>query len=355
MEKYAVIMAGGGGTRFWPLSRESKPKQFLNLTGQDAMINETMLRVSSIFDDESIFIVTNSEQYDILKEVALDSLMSRNIICESMRRDTAVCIAYAAFKIFKRCGDGVMCVLPSDHYIKDEKNYNCILNKAIKYAQEHDKLVTIGIKPTFPSTGYGYIKYNKSENSNIFKVEQFVEKPNYNLAKQYLDNGEYLWNSGMFVWKISTILDNFERYLPKIYYAFKNIEKYLDTELESAKIEELYNNISGISIDYGIMERSDDVVVIEGDFGWSDVGSFDSLSEIIKPDKNLNIVKGNHFGFDTTECVVLGDKRLISTIGVNNLIIVDTDDVVLVCNKQSSQDIKKMVTELKNRKMEKFL
>lgn len=355
METYAVIMAGGGGTRFWPLSRESKPKQFLNLTGQNAMINETMLRISSIFKSENLFIVTNLEQYETLKEVALDSLLSANIISESSRKDTAVCIAYAAFKIFKRCGDGVMCVLPSDHYIKNEEKFNIILNKAIKYAEQHDELVTIGIKPVFPSTGYGYIKYNNSKNDNVFKVEQFVEKPNYNTAKRYLENGEYLWNSGMFVWKVSTILNNFQRYLPKIYSAFKNVEQYFDTELEMEKVSQVYSSLNGISIDYGIMERSDDVVVIEGEFGWSDVGSFDSLGSIINPDENLNIVQGNHLGFDTTECVILGNKRLISTIDINNLIIVDTDDVVLICNKKNAQDIKKMVNELKRKNLNEYL
>lgn len=355
MNTYGVIMAGGGGTRFWPLSRENMPKQFLNLTGDDIMLNETIERILPIIDTENIFIVTGNEQYNILKEVALDSLMDMNIIREPMRRDTAACIAYAAFKIYKRCGDGVMCVLPADHYIKNIEAFRNVIKKAIAYAEKNNKLVTIGIKPTFPSTGYGYIKYSAENEQGFHRVEKFVEKPNYNLAKEYLNSGDYLWNSGMFIWKVSVILNNFERYLPKIYNAFKSIEEYFDTEYEDKVVKKVYEEIVGISIDYGIMERSDDVVVIPSEFGWNDVGSFDSLGAIIEPDENLNIVRGNHLGLDTSESVIYGNDRLIATIGINNLIIVDTDDVVLICDKGSSQSIKNIVNELKKRKMDKYL
>lgn len=350
-------MAGGGGTRFWPLSRQTMPKQLLNISGNDALINETINRISNFIDKEKIFIVTNEKQNIPLKEVVSTNCIDEHILLEPAARNTAACIGYAAFKILRKYGDGIMCVFPSDHYIKDEKEFTNVLNQAIEVARDTDKLITIGIKPTFPSTGYGYIKaINKGvlEIDNCFDVEEFVEKPNLETAKKYLNSGDYYWNSGMFVWKISTILENFKRFLPKVYKGLGKIATSFGTELEIEKLKEIYPTIQSISIDYGIMERSDDVLVIPGDFGWNDVGSWDALGTIYDPDEAGNIIKGEHIGIDTEESIIFSDEKLIATIGVKNLIVVKTNDAVLVCPKDRSQDVKKIVEKLKEQGKEQY-
>lgn len=358
MNIYGVIMAGGGGTRFWPLSRQNKPKQLLNLSGQDVLINETVKRINKIVDFDKIYIVTNEKQDKPLKEVILKRCMEENILLEPAARNTAACIGYAAFTILKRCGDGIMCVFPSDHYIRDEERFTQVMNTAVEMADTYNKLVTIGITPTFPSTGYGYIRYDmdtfEKYNSKAFDVVEFVEKPGLERAKEYI-KADYLWNSGIFVWKVSTILDNFKRYIPKVYNKLEEISKFLGTEAEHRVLSRVYPTIPGISIDYGIMERSDDVLVVPGDFGWNDVGSWDTLGAIYPTDKNGNIIKANHINIDTSNTIIYGNDRLIATIGLDDMIVVDTDDALLVCPKNRAQDVKHIVEELKRTGKEEYL
>lgn len=348
MEKYGVIMAGGGGTRFWPLSREKTPKQLLNLTGNGLMINETIERMSDVIENGNIFIVSNKQQIELMEKSVSNAINKQHILSEPDRRNTAACIGYAAMEIIKKYGDGIMCIFPSDHYIKDKEEFSHSLELAIDEAEQNNTLVTIGIKPTFPSTGYGYIKYNKKNTEASKNVMEFVEKPNLKKAKEYIDDGEYVWNSGIFVWKASVILDNYRRFLPRVYKYLVEIGESMNTPEEYDVIQEIYPQIPDISIDYGVMERSDDVKVIIGDFGWNDIGSWDTLAVLYNVDENGNVIKGDQVNIDTSNCISYSENRLIATVGVDNLIIVETKDAILVCHKDKAQDVKKVVDQLKN-------
>lgn len=341
MKTYGVIMAGGGGTRFWPLSRKANPKQFLNLSGKDSMVMDTANRLCRIADKEDIFIVTGAGFVESTIKSTSKLLRADHILGEPAARNTAACIGYAAMEIVTKYEDGVMCVAASDHFIKDEDEYERVMKTAISLATEKDALVTIGIKPTFPSTGYGYIKSNRNMKADFYEVEEFVEKPDLDTAKEYLASGEYAWNSGMFVWKASVILDYFEKLLPDIYECLLKIKDAMGTDKEQKVIEEVYPTIPKISVDYGIMERAKGVLMVEGDFGWNDVGSFDALEVIYDKDENGNVVLANGCLIDTEGCILYGDgDKLIATLGVQDIVIAQTKDIVLVCDKKRAQDIK---------------
>lgn len=354
MNIYGIIMAGGGGTRFWPLSRIARPKQLINLTGKDLMINETIDRISSVIPKKDIFIVTNSVQQEEMIKSTIGRIEGNHILCEPIGRNTAACIGYAAMKLVKEYGDGIMCIFPADHYIKDEIGFSKVLQKAIKVAEIKDSLVTIGIKPTFPSTGYGYIKYEQSDSVEK-KVVEFKEKPKQDVARRYLESNEYVWNSGMFIWKASVILRKFEVLLPDIYAYLEKIGTAIEENHEQETINEIYKDIPSISVDYGIMEKSENVEVLLADIGWNDVGSFDSLEAVCDKDENGNVNRGNNILLDTTNSVVYGKERLIATIGLDNVVIVDTDDAVLVCKKDNSQNVKAIVDILKNNNMNRYI
>lgn len=355
MRVYGVIMAGGQGTRFWPLSRQAKPKQLLNLSGNDLMINETVDRLAGIIAKENMFIVTNQVQADAMTAAVRGKLDEDHILVEPDTRNTAACIGYAACELLNKFGDGIMCVFPADHYIEDQQEFERILKVVIREASLGDKLLTIGITPVFPATGYGYMKYSGSQNEVLRKVEEFKEKPSSDLAKTYLENGTYAWNSGMFVWKVSVILENFKEYLPEIYKYLMQIYEGMGTLEEKLLIQEIYPQIPSISIDYGIMERAEKVYMVLGDFGWSDVGSWETLDTFYKPDRDGNIGRGECVRIDTKNCIQFSDKKLIATIGVENLIIVETEDALLVCSKDRAQDVKLVVDQLKNTGKNQYL
>ncbi len=356
MKTYGVIMAGGGGTRFWPLSRQEKPKQFLNLSGKDTMVMDTVNRLTQFADADDIFIVTNKKYSDATLKQTSGVIRPDHILGEPAARNTAACIGYAAMEMIKKYEDGIMCIVPSDHFIQNEAEYKKVMEMAIKVATDTDKLVTIGIKPTFPSTGYGYIRCNKEQKAEYYPVMEFVEKPDLEHAKEYLATGQYAWNSGMFVWKASTILSLFETLLPDIYSELLKIGEAMGTQREMDVLEEVYPNIPKISIDYGIMERAKGVLMLEGDFGWNDVGSFDALEEIYDKDENGNINLANMVAIDTRNCIYYGNKdKLIATLGVSDLIIAQTDDVVLVCDKDRAQEVKQFTEKLKQENRETFL
>lgn len=352
MKVYGVIMAGGGGTRFWPLSRQAKPKQLLNLSGKEVMVNEAIDRLANTADKSDIFIVTNKTQADAMKSVTEGRIKSDHILSEPSARNTAACIGYAAMEIMKKYGDGIMVITPSDAFIKDSEEFTRVLSVAVKEAEENDKLVTVGITPTFPATGYGYIKYAKDGNkkgaaTKALKVEEFKEKPDLETAKAYVELGRYAWNSGMFIWKASTILKNFENFLPGIYADICKIGDAMGTDAEQKVLDEVYPQIQSISIDYGIMEKSSDVMVVPGEFGWNDVGSFDMLKAMHDEDVNGNVVVGNCVNIDTKNSVVYSSGRLVTTIGLDNVVVVETQDGIMVCDKNRVQDVKLIVEKLK--------
>ncbi|WP_294429307.1 mannose-1-phosphate guanylyltransferase [uncultured Treponema sp.] len=347
MKTYGVIMAGGGGTRFWPLSRQATPKQLLNLSGKDLMVNEAIDRLSKTADKQDIFIVTNKTQVAKMLEAVNGRVQKNHILSEPSARNTAACVGYAAMEIVRKYGDGIMVITPSDAYIKNEAEFTRVLGIAVKAAEEKDALVTVGITPTFAATGYGYIKFQKS-GEEALKVLEFKEKPDEATAKKYVESGEYAWNSGMFIWKASTILKKFEAYLPDIYADLCKIGEAMNTSEEAKTIEEIYPKITSISIDYGIMEKADDVYVVPGEFGWNDVGSFDMMGVLHEADSNGNICIGDNISIDSKNCITYSSGRLVATIGLENIVVVETKDAVLVCDKNKVQDVKKVVEQLKS-------
>lgn len=355
MKTYGVILAGGGGTRFWPLSRIELPKQLLNLTGKDLMVNETIDRLEGNVEKEDIYVVTNVAQAELMKEATEGRVSREHILSEPAARNTAACIGYAAMEILKKHGDGIMCILPSDHYIKDTDGYKKVISDAIRVAEETEALVTIGIQPTFPSTGYGYICHGEEKTDCYYSVKQFVEKPGLQKAKEYILSGDYLWNSGQFIWKASVIMRYFEELLPDVYSCLQKIGAAMNTEKEKEVIEEVYPVIPKVSIDYGIMERAKKVLVLEGNFGWSDVGSWDALDALYDKDEHGNITYGEQIHIDTHDCIIYAKDKLVTTIGLDNVIVVETGDAVLVCDKNRAQEVKKIVEALQDSNKPQYL
>ena len=356
MKAYGVIMAGGGGTRFWPLSRADKPKQFLNLSGKNTMLVDAAGRLSKVADKDDIFVVTNAKTLEATKEQTNGILREDHILGEPAARNTAACIGYAAMEIIKKYEDGIMVIVPADPFIKDEEQFALVLSKAIYTAEETDRLVTVGIKPTFPATGYGYIKYNADTDGVAKDVEEFVEKPDLETASEYVDSGEYAWNSGMFIWKASTILKYFERLLPDIYECLVKIGDAMNTDREREVIEEVYPVIPRISIDYGIMERADNVMMLEGDFGWNDVGSFDAFDQIYDRDKDGNVILSEASIIDTKDCVLYSTQQdhLIAALGIRDIVVAHTKDVTMICAKDRAQDLKLFSEKLKEEGKERY-
>ena len=348
MKRYAVIMAGGGGTRFWPLSRSQTPKQLLNLSGKDVMVNETIARLSRVAQKEDIFIVTNAAQAEKMARVTAGRMAAENILKEPAARNTAACIGYAAMKIAKEHGDGVMIVTPSDAYIRDEAEYARILETAAAAAEQEDVLVTVGITPTFPATGYGYIKFTQG-GGVVKRVEQFVEKPDRVTAERYLADGNYVWNSGVFVWKASAILRRFEKLLPDIYADLQKIAAALGRADEAQVLAEVYPRIRSVSVDYGIMEHAENILVVPGEFGWNDVGSWDMMNVLHAEDENGNIALGDVLLLESKNTTVYSGGRLVAVVGAEDLIVAETPDAVMVCPRSKAQDVKKLVDELKAR------
>lgn len=357
MKVYGVIMAGGGGTRLWPLSTRRMPKQFLNLSGKESLVNEAIDRLGLCMDREDVFIVTNASQKGVMLEQTAGRILESHVLAEPAARNTAACIGYAAVTILKKYGDGIMCVVPSDPYIRDEAGFGQTLDQAVTAAGESDALVTIGIRPTFPATGYGYIRSEEKplDGKPWYRVEEFVEKPDEETAARYLEEGTYVWNSGMFVWKASVILSWFEKLLPDIYEYLMQIAAAFGTDREEAVLQELYPKIPKISVDYGIMERADHVLMLPGDFGWSDVGGFDAMDALKERDAHGNITFGDTLLLDTTGCTAYAKDKLIAAVGVRNLCIVQAGEAVLVCPADQTQRVKELVEALSENGKERYL
>lgn len=346
MKTTAVIMAGGRGERFWPKSRNSRPKQFLSLTSDgQTMIQKTVNRLRPLVDAEDIYIVTNSAYIGLVKD-QLPEIPEENILAEPCARNTAPCIAFASAVISRKYDDAVMLVLPSDHLIGFEDMYISTLKKAIEVSLVGKNLVTIGITPNYPETGYGYINFG-SESGNAYAVDRFVEKPDLATAKEYLASGKYLWNSGMFVWKISSIMADLKAFMPDIYEGALRIGEAFGTDSYNEVLEREFTAFTSESIDFGIMEKASDIYTIPGSFGWDDVGNWLAVERINEVDDAKNYIEGNVISVGSERTTICGGKRLIAAVGVEDIIIVDTDDAVLVCSKNSTQDVKKVIAKLK--------
>ncbi|MBS4034931.1 MAG: mannose-1-phosphate guanylyltransferase [Ignavibacterium sp.] len=353
MEKYILIMAGGVGSRFWPRSRKNLPKQLLNIFGQHTMIQETVDRIRNLVPPENILIITNKVQKALVEE-QLPFIPKENVVAEPVGRNTAPCVGLAAKIISKKSKDAVFVTLPADHLIKDRKKFIDTLNKSIEFAYNSKGLVTFGITPTRPDTGYGYINFEKSEvEKNIHKVIKFVEKPDADKAKLYLESGDYFWNSGMFVWRTDVILDEISAYLPNLSKGLIELDKSIGTNEFDGALEVFFNSIKGISVDYGIMEKSDKVFMIEGDFDWSDVGSWETVYELSSKDENANAVVGDVYTKKTNSSYIYSPNKFTSVIGLKNVVVIDTPDALLVCNRENVQEVKDAVEYLtKNNKPE---
>jgi len=349
MKMTAVIMAGGRGERFWPRSRNSFPKQFLSLTGDgETMIQKTVSRLGSLVAPEDVFIVTN-ESYAALVKEQLPQLPEENILLEPAARNTAPCIGLAAAVIRKKYGDAVMAVLPSDHLIKFNQMFIDTLKTAAEVAEKGSGLVTIGITPTYPETGYGYIQFGADADGarGVYNVKRFVEKPNIELAKEYVNSGEYLWNSGMFVWKASSIDSKLRKYLPDMAEGMDRLYEASGTEEFTSVLKETFPKFRSESIDFGVMEKANEVYTIPGNFGWDDVGSWLALERVNKTNEYGNMIQGDVISINTKNTIVCGAKKLIATVGIEDLVVVDTDDALLICAKDSTQDVKKVIENLK--------
>jgi mannose-1-phosphate guanylyltransferase len=358
MPFYALIMAGGTGTRLWPRSRKDRPKQLLDIVSERTMLQETYERIRPLIPDEQIFVVTNDGYVDIVRQ-QLPALSEGYIIGEPEGHGTAPCIGLAALYLRRLDPSGVMAVLPADHLIRAGATFRRALQAAAQVA-ESGHLVTLGIQPTHPETGYGYIQRGDdllqyAGEYDAYRVRRFTEKPDRETAEAFLANGGYYWNSGMFIWRVSAILREIERLMPELYAQLMEIDRALGTSQERAVLERVWAKVEDQTIDFGVMERAEDVAVIPVDIGWSDVGSWATLFQLLPSDENSNVVIGEHFGIETSDTLIYSPRRLIATVGVKDLVIVDTDDALLVCPRERAQEVKALVDALKRDNKHKYL
>lgn len=341
----ALIMAGGKGTRFWPLSTEEKPKQFLNLIGEETMIQMTVNRIKPIIPIERVFVCTGEMYVDLVKE-QLPELPEQNIIIEPEGRNTAPCIALSAFVIKKYYKDANMIVLPSDHLISDEEEFRSVIKNADEFVKENkEAIITLGMEPTRPETGYGYIRYGKDEkvinNHKVIKVDAFVEKPNKQKAEAYIKEGNYLWNGGMFLWSADNILNQIEKYSNDTYKALKDIEIVANEEIQEL-INNNYHKTEAISIDYAVMEKSDSIYVVPSRFGWDDVGSWEALDRYREKDDKGNVLVGSAKVVDSHESLVISSSHDIVVEGLRDIYVIENDGKILVGHKSNVANVKEL-------------
>lgn len=357
MSLYALIMAGGVGTRLWPLSRRDRPKQALKLIGERTMFEHAVDRIAPLIQPEQIFVVTGAEHVETLAAQAPE-LPLENFIVEPEGRGTAPCIGLGAIHLHRQDPEVIMAVLTADHFISDVDRFRQVLTAAAEVAED-GHLVTLGIKPSSPSTGYGYIKQGEGLDEvggfSVFRAERFTEKPSLETAIHMVDSGEYSWNSGMFIWRVERIVEEFQRQMPEFYVQLAEIEATLGTPGYETALGRVWPQVVKQTIDYGVMEGADDVAVIPVDIGWSDVGSWASLLDLLPADAEGNTVVGLHVGIDTRDTFVFGRDRLIATIGLEGVVIVDTEDALLVCTKEREQEVRAIVRELEARDEKSYL
>jgi mannose-1-phosphate guanylyltransferase len=355
---YVGVMAGGIGSRFWPESRTSYPKQFLDILGTGkSLIQWTHHRFKNICPPENIYFITHQAYLETLK-AQIPELPEHNIITEPSRKNTAPCAAYFAHKIMALNPDANIILSPADHLIMDEHSFESTTLEALDFVSKHDALLTMGIKPTRPDTGYGYIQYDMDEQiEKVFRVRTFTEKPSLELAQTFLKSGDFLWNSGIFVWNVRTVMKSLEKYMPELHEVFLQATDFYNTPRETEIISELYAQCTNISIDYGIMEKAKNVFVIPANFGWCDLGTWESAYENSEKDYLGNAVYGkNVMVVDATECMIKAPtEKLVVIQGLENFIVIDTPDVLLICERSREQQIKEYVAEVKRNKGDKYL
>ena len=360
---YCIIMAGGSGTRFWPVSRAAKPKQFLDILGLGkTFIRMTFNRFVQIIPPENIYVVTSRQYFEITRG-QLPQIPEENILLEPLKRNTAPCIAYATYKIYSRDPDATIVVTPSDHLIQGENDFRNTISTALGYARQHDCLLTIGVNPTRPDTNYGYIQVNPKDSeqvgvNTVYGVKTFTEKPNADLARIFLETGEFFWNSGMFIWNVRTIKEELERHLPEVSEHFAGYGEKLGTAGEEEWIAGVYQECPSISIDYGLMEKTAKARAIRADFGWSDIGTWSSIYEH-SPDKDAagNIIRAGDFLADGVRGSVIreeNDGKLVVVKGLENFMVIDLEDVLMVCPKDDAM-VKEIVTDLSMQEKVRFL
>ncbi len=356
---YAAILAGGLGTRFWPKSRSGCPKQFLDILGSgETLIQSTYKRYASFILPENIYIITSDEYVDITRQ-QLPGVKPGNILSEPSRKNTAPCVSYISFKLLQKDPEAVLVVAPSDHVVSDIEIFQSLTLQALNFAKNNSAFVTLGIKPTYPNTGYGYIQYDLGavKDENVYEVKTFIEKPDIELAKTFLASEEFLWNSGIFIWDVKTILAAFEQYQSEMFDLFAAEKNNFNTPEEKPALDRIYPLCISISIDYAIMEKADNVYVIPADFGWSDLGTWNSAYSNLSKDQNGNVITGdNVIIYDSINSLISApDEKLLVLQGLDDFIVVDTKDVLLICKKEKEQQVKEFLSEVKKKKGDKYL
>lgn len=358
--RYVIIMAGGIGSRFWPLSRNEKPKQFLDILGTgETLIQQTFRRFKKICAEKNIYVVTSAYHKNlVVEQLGIDPA---NVLAEPFRRNTAPCLAYGTFRILSENKDAVIAVTPADHLIIKENKFCDVIRDCMNFAEKNDALLTLGIKPDRPETGYGYIQADMKrpvkEYENLLKVKTFTEKPDIELAKVFIQSGDFFWNSGIFIWNMKTILAAFEKHLPDVFSAFDEGKALFGTEQENGFIGRTYTSCKSISIDYGIMEKAENVYVMCTDIGWSDLGTWSSLYEHSSVDNNGNsIISGNVFSYENSGNIINISNNKVAVIqGLKDYIVVETSDVILIVRKDEEQNIKNYLEDVKKQTKEKYL
>jgi len=359
---FCIIMAGGIGSRFWPLSRTRKPKQFLDILGTGrTLLQQTFDRLKKVFPVENIYIVTN-EEYDTLVTRQLPEIKPAQVLLEPLRRNTAPCIAYANYKILMMNPEAKIMVAPSDHVILNEPAFLDVVNKGLEFVSANDSMLTLGILPNRAETGYGYIQINGDKtrielNHSFRKVKTFTEKPDLKMAEIFIQSGDFYWNSGMFFWSLGTIMKAFKSFLPDVDQLFLEGKEFYNTDREDEFIARVYPNCKNISIDYGIMEKAENVHVLCSDFGWSDLGTWGSLYDLLGKSGENNTVSGaNVFTYSTQNCLInLPDNKLAVIQGLDDFIVVESDNILLICKKQDEQKIKNYVNDVRIEKGEEYI
>lgn len=355
---YTLIMAGGSGTRFWPRSKVAKPKQYLNIFGDDSLLQSTIKRFATFTETDNIYIVSGKSQAKVLEEQT-SNLPKDNLIYEPVGKNTLPCIGLAAMFAEKENPDGIMVVSPSDHLIENDELFKDTVLAAAKIADERDGIVTIGITPAYPATGYGYVKTaeNITGSAKIkqFKVDRFVEKPNEATATEYLKQGGFYWNSGLFVFKISVFLNAVKEFAPELYTDLRRIQADLGNPTFEQTLDTIYRAVESISVDYGIMEHAKNIYLVEGNFVWNDLGSWESVYLTDKKDDNGNAGSGEAIIVDSNNSYVYSDRGLIALVGLDNVVVVQDGNTTLVCKRENAEDVKKIVDQLKSENKNQYL